>query len=225
MRALRKSPGYAATAVITLVTGIGATTAIFSVVNTVLLRPLPYADPGRLVKVEENHDGTTNFSHANYLDLRATQPRSLARSEAYRPWTFNVSGGNTSGGAEPAQEEGAMISVGLFDALGVAPQLGRNFSEEEQHEGADHVAVLSYGLWQRQFGSDPGALGKTIRVSDVPHVIVGVMPPGFAFPQDASIWTPLTIDGELRKNRRAHLLKVIGRLAFRRVYPRKHNQN
>jgi putative ABC transport system permease protein len=213
VRALRKSPGYAATAVITLVTGIGATTAIFSVVNTVLLRPLPYADPGRLVKVEENHDGTTNFWHANYLDLRATQPRSLARSEAYRPWTFNVSGGNTSGGAEPAQEEGAMISVGLFDALGVAPQLGRNFSEEEQHEGADHVAVLSYGLWQRQFGSDPGALGKTIRVSDVPHVIVGVMPPGFAFPQDASIWTPLTIDGELRKNRRAHLLKVIGRLA------------
>jgi putative ABC transport system permease protein len=207
VRGLRKAPGFAATAVITLILGIGATTAIFSVVNTVLLRPLPYADPSRLVRIEENHDGATNFSYANYLDLRATRLGSVERLGVYRPWTFNV-----SGGAEPAQAEGAMISAGLFDALGVAPELGRSFTEDEQREGADHVAVLSFGLWQRQFGGDPGVVGKTIRVSDVSHVIVGVMPAGFEFPQRAKIWTPLAISGEVAKNRRSHLLHVIGRL-------------
>jgi putative ABC transport system permease protein len=207
MRGLRRSPGYAATAVLTLILGIGATTAIFSVVNTVLLWPLPYGDPARLVRIEENHDGATNFSFANYLDLRAAPLRSVQQPEAYRPWTFNV-----SGGAEPAQTEGAMISAGLFDALGVRPGLGRGFTADEQCESADNVTVLSYGLWQRQFGGDSGVIGRTIRVSDVPHVVVGVMPAGFEFPQDTKIWTPLAIGGELSKNRRSHLLHVVARL-------------
>jgi putative ABC transport system permease protein len=207
IRGLRKSPGYTATAVVTLILGIGATTAIFSVVNTVLLRPLPYADPARLVRIEENHDGATNFSFANYLDLRALQLKAIERLGVYRPWTFNV-----SGGAEPAQVEGAMISADLFDALGLAPELGRGFMDDEQRDGADNVAVLSNGLWQRQFGSDPSVVGKTIRVSDVPHVIVGVMPAGFEFPQGARIYTPLVIGSEIRKNRRSHLLHVVGRL-------------
>jgi putative ABC transport system permease protein len=208
-RGLRKSPGYTTTAVITLVLGIGATTAIFSVVNTVLLRPLPYSDPARLVRIEENHDGATNFSYANYIDLRATPHRSLAEVAAYRPWTFNV-----SGGTEPIQAEGAMISANLLQALRVRPELGREFTEDESREGAGNVAILSYGLWQRQFGGDPSFVGKTIRVSDVPHVIVGVMPANFDFPQDARIWTPLVADGEQRKNRRSHLLHVIGRLSL-----------
>ena len=220
-RGLRKSPGYTATAVITLVFGIGATTAIFSVVNTVLLRPLPYAQPARLVQIEENHYEGTNFpghffaesfSYANYLDLRASQHRSLEAVGAYRPWTFNVSPGKVSG-AEPAQADGAMISANLFEVLGVAPQLGRRFMEDEELDGADNVAILSYGLWRRQFGGDPNAVGKTIRVSDLPHVVVGVMPAGFEFPQRARIWTPLVTQGELSGNRRAHLLHVIGRLA------------
>jgi len=220
-RGLRKSPGYTATAVITLVLGIGATTAMFSVVNTVLLRPLPYAGPARLVQIEENHAGGTNFpgqffaesfSYANYVDLRATQHKSLEAVGAYRPWMFNVGAGNVSG-AEPAQAEGAMISANLFEVLGVAPELGRGFTADEQREGADNVAILSYGLWQRQFGGNPNAVGKTIRVSDVPHVIVGVMPAGFEFPQGARIWTPLVTEGELKSNRRSHLLHVIGRLA------------
>jgi predicted permease len=207
IRGLRKSPGYTATAVVTLILGIGATTAIFSMVNTVLLRPLPYADPARLVRIEENHDGATNFSFANYLDLRALRLKAIERLGVYRPWTFNV-----SGGAEPAQVEGAMISADLFDALGLAPELGRGFMDDEQRDGADNVAVLSNGLWQRQFGSDPSVVGKTIRVSDVPHVIVGVMPAGFEFPQGARIYTPLVIGSEIRKNRRSHLLHVVGRL-------------
>ncbi len=207
-RGLRRSPGYTATAAITLILGIGATTAIFSVVNTVLLRPLPYSDPARLVRIEENHDGATNFSYANFLDLRAARPRSLEAVGAYRPWTFNV-----SGGTEPTQAEGAMIAATLFDALGVTPELGRGFTEDEMREGADNVAVLSWGLWQREFGGNPGVVGKTIRVSDVPHLIVGVMPAGFDFPQGARIWTPMVTNGESGRNRRSHLLHVIGRLA------------
>jgi putative ABC transport system permease protein len=207
-RGLRKSPGYTATAVTTLVLGIGATTAIFSVVHTVLLRALPYSDPPRLVRIEENHDGATNFSYANYLDLRSTRHNSLEQLGAYRPWTFNV-----SGGAEPAQAEGAMISATLFDVLGVAPELGRGFTEDESRDGADNVVLLSYGLWQRQFAGDPEAVGRTIQVSDAPHVIVGVMPAGFAFPQGARLWTPLVAGIELQKNRRSHLLQLVGRLS------------
>jgi putative ABC transport system permease protein len=222
VRGLWKSPGYAATAVITLILGTGATTAIFSVVNTVLLRPLPYVDPGRLARIEENHEtGSSgfpgsayfaeNFSYANYLDLAATPHKSLEAVGAYRDWTFNVSGG--IGGAEPAQVNGAMISANLFAVLGIATEIGRGFTEHEQRVGADNVAILSYGLWRRQFGADPGAVGKTIRVSNVPHVIVGVMPPGFQFPEGAGIWTPLVTNDELHSNRRSHLLGVIGRLA------------
>jgi predicted permease len=208
VRGLRKNPGYAATAVVTLVLGIGATTAIFSVVNTVLLRPLPFADPTRLVRIEESHTAAANLSYANYVDLLAARPKSMERVGAYRQWTFNV-----SGGAEPVQAEGAMISASLLDALGVAPAAGRGFTEDDQHEGADNLAIVSYGLWQRQFGGDAGVVGKTIRVSDVPHVIVGVMPAGFDFPQGTEIWTPLMTDGELSRNRRSHLLRVVGRLA------------
>jgi predicted permease len=207
-RGLRKNPGFTTTAVITLVLGIGATTAIFSVVNTVLLRPLPYADPSRLVRIEENHTAASNLSYANYVDLRTARPKSMERIGAYRPWTFNV-----SGGAEPVQTEGAMISASLLDALGVTPELGRGFTEDDQHEGGDNLAIVSYGLWQQQFGGDAGVVGKTIRVSDVPHVIVGVMPAGFDFPQGAEIWTPLVTEGELGRNRRSHLLRVVGRLA------------
>jgi putative ABC transport system permease protein len=221
LRTLRKSPAYALTAVTTLVLGIGATTAIFSVVNTVLLRPLPYANPGRLVQLQENHiegggfPGTAfaeNFSYANYLDLTATRRKSLVAVSAYRPWTFNVSRGIANSGAEPVQADGAMVSSDFFEVLGVKPALGRGFVLDEQQPNAANVAVLSYRLWQSQFAGDLSVLGKILNVSDVPHVIIGVMPPGFDYPNDAQVWTPLVLD-ELRTNRKSHLLGVIGRLA------------
>lgn len=221
VRALGKSPGYAATAIVALVLGIGATTVIFTVVNTVLLKPLAYADPARLVQIQENHldsggfPGTfyaENFSYANWLDLKATRLKSLAAVGAYRPWTFNVSRGTAKRDAEPVQADGAMVTAELFGLLGALPELGRGFTPEEQHAGADNVAILSYRLWESQFGGDPAVLGKTLNVGDEPHVIVGIMPMGFDFPDDARIWTPLVTE-ELATNRRSHLLAVIGRLA------------
>ena len=218
-RGLRKSPGFTATAVITLVLGTGATTAIFSVVNAVLWRPLRYAEPGQLVRIEEKHQGwdTVAFTYATYHDLATQENRSLAAIAGYRPWTFNV-----TGGGEPEQVDGAMVSANLFSTLAVVPELGRGFTKEEEREGEDRVAVLSYGLWQRRFGGDPNVIGKTIRVSDKPYEIVGVMPAGFEFPDQtnwlpgsgvAGLWTPLVIAGELADNRRSHLVKAIGRLA------------
>ena len=207
VRALRKSPGYAVTAILTLTLGIGTTTAIFSLVNTVLLKPLAYWDPSRLVQIEENHEGAINFSFANFIDLSSTRHRALERTAAYRSWTYNV-----SGGSEPVQEEGALISPELFDVLGVSPLLGRGFTANEQRQGSENVAILSHGLWMSQFGGNPGVCGTTIRIGNVPHVVVGVMPANFEFPQTAQLWTPLVIDNELRTNRRAHVLHVIGRL-------------
>jgi hypothetical protein len=175
-RGLRKSPGFTATAVITLVLGIGATTAIFSVVNTVLLRPLRYSEPARLVRIEEKHEGFDNvaFSYATYLDLAAGNYRAISAIGGYRPWSYNV-----TGEGEPEQIDGAMISANFLSTLGIQPQLGRGFTIEEQREGADRVVILSYGLWQRRFGGDPKVIGKTLRVSDESHEIIGVMPAGF----------------------------------------------
>ena len=218
-RSLLKAPTYAATAALTLVLGIGASTAIFSVVNTVLLRPLHYADSSRLLRLEEKHQGweSVAFSYATYLDLARAPLPSIPSVAGYRPFSFNV-----TGGGEPEQVDGAFISANLFSTLGVYPELGRPFTADEQREGANHVVILSYGLWQGRFGGAPDVLGKTLRVSDAPYEIVGVMPAGFQFPDQTSwlpgsgtmgLWIPMPFDGELTANRRSHLIKSIGRLA------------
>ena len=218
-RGLLKSAGFTATAVVTLILGIGATTAIFSVVNTVLLRPLAYSEPARLVRIEEKHEGFDNvaLSYATYLDLAAGNYRAIGAVAGYRPWSYNV-----TGEGEPEQIDGAMIAANFFSTLGIQPRLGRSFTIEEQKEGADRVVILSYGLWQRRFGGDPQVIGKTLRVSDEPHEIVGVMPAGFEFPDKttwlagsgiAELWTPMVTNSYLAKNRKSHLIKVIARLA------------
>jgi putative ABC transport system permease protein len=207
-RMLRKNPGFAAVAVLTLALGIGANTAMFSVVNAVLLRPLPYPESERLVRVEEHHGGPrpSNFTYASFLDVK-NGSQSLRDVAAYRRWTFSL-----TGDGEPESVEGAMVSAEYFSALRVRPFLGRWFTPEEDKSGTGDVVVLSHGLWQRRYGSDPSAIGRTVKVNDRASTIVGVMPAGFREPDQAEIWAPLEATGEFATNRRSHLLTVVARL-------------
>jgi putative ABC transport system permease protein len=208
LRVLAKAPGFTAVAVLTLALGIGASTAIFSVVSAVLLKPLSLPQPERLVKIEERHAGwaSTNFTNANFVDI-ARQTRTLEKLSAYRPWLFSL-----SGEGEPEDVDGYRVSAQLFNALGIAPLLGRTFSADEDQPGAGGVVVLSNGLWKRRFGADAGIVGKTCKINGVRSQIIGVMPAEFHFLEGAGLWMPLALDDELRTNRRAHLYTVIGRL-------------
>jgi putative ABC transport system permease protein len=210
LRTLRKRPGFALVCILTLGLGIGASTAIFSVVNGVLLRPLPYPNSSRLVRIEESHPGeiAANFTYASYLDLER-ESKSLESISAFRPWSFNL-----TGDGEPEQATGALVSARFFSALGIQPLLGKTISaEDDQPSGDYHVVVVSYALWQTRFGSDRGILGRTLRVSAENYRVIGVMPRGFDYPDKSSVWCPLVAGGgELRNNRRSHLLTVIADL-------------
>jgi putative ABC transport system permease protein len=208
LRVLVKAPGFTAVAVLMLALGIGASTAIFSVVSAVLLKPLSLPQPERLVKIEERHAGwaSTNFTNANFVDI-ARQTRTLEKLAAYRPWLFSL-----SGEGEPEDVDGYRVSAQFFNALGIAPILGRTFSAEEDLPGNGGVVVLSHGLWKRRLGSDAGIVGKTCKINGVRSQIIGVMPAEFRFPEDARLWMPLALDDEMRTNRRAHLYTMIGRL-------------
>jgi len=211
-RMLRSQPAFSLVAVFALALGIGATTLIFSVVNAVLLRPLPYNDANRIVRIEERHGrgGPGNVSYATFLDL-GSETASLEQIAASRFWTANLTDG-VSGGLEPEQVRSALVSAGFFKALRVSPLMGRTFLSEEDQPGGLPVAVLSHTLWQRRYNGDPQILGRTIRVSDVDRTVVGVMPANFQFPTSTELWTPLVAGGDLRENRRSHLLAVMARL-------------
>jgi putative ABC transport system permease protein len=218
-RQLRNSPGFAAAAVLTLALGIGANTAVFSVVNAVLLKPLPYADPDRLVTVRTLNTRGAPFpgslSYPDFFDLRA------------RNHTFQhlVTARDTNlvltGAGEPQQLDGEMVTWDLFPALGIQPQLGRGFLASEEAPGT-HVVVLSHLFWQRQFGADRGILGRSITLDRKPYTVVGVAPPAFAFPVNApkiQLWTTIASDKEappgdepITVQRGAHLLTALGRL-------------
>ena len=206
LRLPRKSPGFTTVAVLTLALGLGATTTIFSVVNSVLLQPLPYKNSHRLLRVEETHAGApgANVTYATFLDLQR-EAKTIDNIAAYREWIFNI-----TGGSEPAQIEGALVSGNFFAALGSAPILGRTIlSEDDQPGGDNSVVVLSYALWQSRFGSDANILGQELIVNAQPFKVIGVMRPGFDFPEQAEIWCPLVPGGEFHNNRRAHLLTVL----------------
>ena len=210
LRLLKKNPGFTAVAVLTLALGMGATTTIFSVVNSVLLRPLPYKNSNRLLRVQETHPGQpgANLTYATFLDLQR-EARTIENVAAYREWIFNV-----TGGAEPAQIAGALVSGNFFAALGSTPVLGRTIvAEDDQPGGDNHVAVLSYGLWQSRFGSDYNILGQKLMVNAEPYTVIGVMPPGFDFPSQSELWCPLVPGGEFHTNRRAHLLTTLADIA------------
>jgi putative ABC transport system permease protein len=209
-RMMTRSPGVTLVAILTIALGIGANTAIFSIVNAVLLRPLPFPESSRLVRIGESHPAfTANLTYASFLDL-GEQTESLEHIAASRFWSENL-----TDGSEPLQVSSMPVSAQFFPALGVSPIIGRTFLPEEDQPGRDNVVVISNGLWQRRYGADPSLIGKTIKVSGVERTVIGVMPPGFQaflFPGQYDLWTPLVPRGSLRDNRRSHLLAVVARL-------------
>jgi putative ABC transport system permease protein len=192
LRMLRKNPSSTLIAILTLALGIGANSTMFSFFNGVLLRPLPYQEPERLVWLDEiatkRGGGSLGVSFTNYLDWRA-QNQVFAEVGGYHSITFTLTG---TGDAE--ELPGAMASHGLFNLLGVAPLLGRWFTPEEDKAGRSKVAMLSYGVWQRRFGGDPNIVGRTVTFGKGAWEVVGVMPPDFKFPAGAEFWIPLTLD-------------------------------
>jgi putative ABC transport system permease protein len=189
-RVLVKAPGFTAVAVLTLALGIGANTAIFSIVNGVLLKPLPYPEPQKLVTVWGRFTGIGLPDDRNYIsapEFRDIQDLNHSFSEvaAMTNASFNIAG------ASPERIEGAAVSPDLFPMLGIQPAIGRVFTPEEARPGRDQELLLGYGLWTRRFGSDPGVVGRTLSVNGRSMVIVGVLPKGFDYPLKAEMWRPL----------------------------------
>jgi putative ABC transport system permease protein len=211
-RMLLKNPGFTLIAALTLALGIGANTAIFSVVKGVLLSSLPYPNPEQLAMVwcDNRRQGIPDdiTSYPNFVDWRdrnkTFQGMAGVTSDRY----------NLTGTGEPEEIRGATVSINFFQLMGVNPVHGRAFTAEEEQPGRDRVVVLSHSLWQRRFGGDPGILNKTISLSDEPYTVVGIMPPGFQFPEKTEIWGPLAPDERMRSDqaRFGFFLPVVGRL-------------
>ena len=192
-RSLVKSPGFAFMAVLTLAVGIGANTAIFTVLNAVLLRPLPLHDPGRLMIVSENSPqfNDMSVSYPNFVDWRS-QNESFSGMALFRSDDYTLTG--KSG---PEHIDGREVSAGFFGLLGVAPVLGREFRAEEDHPGAAPVVMLSYGLWQRRFGGDRNILGRSIHLNDSDYTVVGVLPRDFWFYSQRDVFVPIAATGRM----------------------------
>jgi putative ABC transport system permease protein len=222
IRMLLKSPGFTAVAVFTIALGIGANTAIFSVVNAVLLRPLSYQDPELLVLLWEKFTrlglDRVVVSASEFRDYR-DQTTSFEQIAAFDYESFNLTGEN-----EPERIQGAVVSPSLFPLLGVKPVLGRTFTPEENGPGKDDVVIVGHGLWQRRFGSDPGAVGRRIALDGRSFTIIGVMPKDFQFPLalfnvvggefvgQAELWAPVTFTQTQLKARGSRSYGVVARL-------------
>ena len=208
LRRLRKAPGFALVAVATLALGIGANAAIFSAVNAVLLRPLPFAEPGRLVVVNHVWKGRpVVVSPQNFLDFES-ETRSFDALAVY-----DTDSATLTGRGEPVQLATGETSVAFFDVLRVTPAVGRGFRPGENEPGHNRVVVLSQGLWRERFGADPAVVGQSVILDGMPHTIVGVAPPGFDFPRGRALWRPLEYDARFRtQSRGAWYLSAIGRL-------------
>ncbi|MGH7553555.1 MAG: ADOP family duplicated permease [Longimicrobiales bacterium] len=210
VRRLVATPGFAIVAVLTLALGIGANSAIFSVVNGVLLRPLPFADADRLTMVwlDNQRIGmrTDITSWPSFEDWRS-------RSQSFSGMAgFSSGQANVAGDFEPQRVPRTQVSIEFFDVLGVSPLLGRGFAAEEMVPEGRRVAVLSHALWTQRFGGDRNAIGRSVRLNGIEHEVVGVMPAGFDFPSDAAVWTPLRVSDQMRQSRGSLFLYVVGRL-------------
>src|SRR5256885_15304499 len=189
LRQLRKSPGFTLIAVLTLALGIGANTAIFSVIYAVLLQPLPYPEGDRIVILTETDTNQPQISVAypDFVDWQRDQTvfdaLALSRRESY-----NLSGLE---GRAPEQVSGALVTASFFKVIGLSPQIGRVFTEEEDRAGGPLVAVISDALWQRLFQRDPAVIGRSVTFANEPYTIIGVMPPQMSSPRTVEVWFPI----------------------------------
>jgi putative ABC transport system permease protein len=211
-RMLRKNPGFATLAVLTLAIGIGANTAIFGLANAAFFRRLPYPNAERLAVLWQNNQRTGEtaglVSYPNYADWRS-------ESHSFADMAFFMSGKSIlSGAGDPERTPSALVSANFFSVLGVNPAIGRSFSPEEQTPGHANVSVISYHLWRTRLGGDPQVLGRNLTSSGGDkHTIIGVMPPGFSFPDQTELWTPREVGEFFRtKARQYPNQQVIGRL-------------
>lgn len=211
LRGLLKRPGATAIALVTLALGIGVNTAIFSAVDSILLRPLPLKDPDRLVSLWEQTPTLgiqqNQVAPANFFDLR-NQSQVFEGLGAYGPLDINF-----TGGGEPDRLDGQLVTANVFSILGVAPALGRAFLPNEDQPGQEHVVVLSYALWQRRFNGDPSIVNRNITLNGESHTVVGVMPRTFFFPQrETELWVPWAMESDQASGRGDHYLGVVARL-------------
>jgi predicted permease len=212
-RMLRKKPGFTLIAIVTLALGIGANTTIFSVVNAVWLRSLPYPEADQLALVWHRNlkqlAGVDNadLTPGNYLDL-LRQNQSFEQMAAFNDHDFNL-----TGRGEPERLQGQLVSAALFPLLKVAPAAGRVFTEADDREGAARVVILSYGLWQRRFGGQTDVIGQTLTLNELPYTVVGVMPQGFVVPEgNAELWAPIAFGAAAANDRGSFYLYAIARL-------------
>ncbi len=208
-RMLAKNPGFTAVAIVTLALGIGANTAIFSVVNAVVLRPLPYADAGRLISLEENghHGHQLSISYPDLLDWQQ-QNQVFENIAGFQSASFNL-----AGEYQPERIPGRNVTHNFFATLGATPFLGRDFLPEDDHSGANPVVIVSHNLWERVLGADPHAIGKTLPLNGRGYTIVGVLPADFRFYLLTDIYAPIGLNAEELSPRAAHAgIYGIGRL-------------
>jgi putative ABC transport system permease protein len=209
LRMLRKHPSFSLIAIVTLALGIGANTAIFSVVNAVLLRPLPFRESDRLVIIRETklpQFSEFGVSPGNFLAWQK-QNTVFERMVAFGRPSFNLVG---VGDPEPIQ--GMRVTDGFFAMLGAQPHIGRDFLPEEDQPGRSNVVILSHGLWQRRFGADAKILNQTITLNSQNYTVIGVMPESFRFNGDEAIWTPMAFAADQAQNHSGHFLSAVGRL-------------
>jgi len=212
LRTLRKNPSFTSVAVLALALGIGANTAMFSVIEAVLFRPLPYRNANEIVRVAstwERNGTLTNYSSSppDFFDWR-DQNRSFSSMFAYHVGKFSW-----TGQGEAKRVRAVVATAGMFSTLQAEPRLGREFAAEENRKGANHVVILSYSLWQAAFGGAADAIGKTIQLDSEPYTIIGVMPADFRFPLSGSdAYVPIGFDDKVMTQRGAHYLAVLGRL-------------
>jgi putative ABC transport system permease protein len=209
IRMLLNAPGFTAIAVLTLALGIGANTAIFSVIDSVLLQPLPFKNPSQLVDLRETESSPGNFplDGADYLDWQKLNKTFASMSVfSYRH------GYNASGAGEPEAASVRETEANFFDTLGVSPLIGRTFAPGEDAAGKNHVVILSYGFWQRHFGGQPDALQRTVQLNDEAYTVVGVTPRWFNFPAGTDLWVPIDINSTMMHNRGSHWANAVGRM-------------